>query len=457
MEGGGEVSLEGARQLQQLLAGGVVDEQGGGAEQFFPEAGIAQEFFRIGLKDSGCRGTTAASRRRTFRQLLSRAGLRPLGYTFLISSLNPRSQQSEGGGASDQIAQPAGKVTRRFIAGQQNQPRLGAELAGAQGDGSMQAGGDLLAALAHSTGKNEYRIHTAHFRKHGDRLGTGSSCLTQSIAAGARAGEGDGLDGGVLDESGSNFETSIKEQRKYALGKRVLAHSLEHGAADQLGSSRMGGMGFDDDRIAGGKGGGSIAAGDGKGDGEIAGSKDGDGAERAQHGAHVRPGQGLALGQGRVNAGAHPGTFFHQVSKQAQLIAGTRGLALKTEDGQSGFPRGARHQGLGNFFNIFCYRAQKRSPGLARQAAVNGKSVGGKARGHIQFVASRGMIGRGQLPAVGGIERVKLPAPPGGDAGAQQRQSLQLAAGQSGGFIGHRSLAWLECGSRRDGWRARGG
>src|SRR5512135_755842 len=161
-----------------------------------------------------------------------------------------------------------GKVPRRIIIGEQNQSRLGAELAGAQGHGSMEAGGDLFAALAQGAGKNEYRVYAAHFGKHRDRVGTRSGGLAESVAAGARAGEAYGLDGGMPDEFCSDFKTSIKEKREDAFRERVLAHGFAHNVADQLGSSRMSGMSLDDDGIAGGEGGGSIAASNGKSDGE---------------------------------------------------------------------------------------------------------------------------------------------------------------------------------------------
>ena len=58
----------------------------------------------------------------------------------------------------------------------------------------------------------------------------------------------------------------------------------------------MRGVRLDDDGAAGGERGGGVSAGDGEGQGEIAGSKDGDGAERAQHGAEVGARQRLAVG-----------------------------------------------------------------------------------------------------------------------------------------------------------------
>src|SRR5438552_12567063 len=117
------------------------------------------------------------------------------------------------------------------------------------------------------------------------------------MPAGAGAGKTNRLNGRMFDQGRSDFETSIKEHGEDAVGERVLAHGSAHSATDQLRSPGVGGVGLHYYGIAGGQGGGGVAAGNGKSNGKIAGGKDGDRPQRTQHGTNIGSRQRLAVGQ----------------------------------------------------------------------------------------------------------------------------------------------------------------
>src|SRR5438105_4311797 len=143
----------------------------------------------------------------------------------------------------------------------------------------------------------------------------------------------------------------------------------------QTAGSWMCRMCFDDDRISGRQGGCRISSANGKSQRKVAGAKYSDGAERAQHGAKIRPGAGLAIGFGAVDSRPHPRSFFCHLRKKPKLSTSARRLALQTGFGQRSLLVRAINQFFANGFNLCCNRAKKSSSHSTRSAPVNAERL----------------------------------------------------------------------------------
>ena len=148
----------------------------------------------------------------------------------------------------------------------------------------------------------------------------------------------------------------------------------------------MRGVGFDDDGASGGEGRGGVSAGDGKREGEVAGAEDGDGAERAQHGANVGTRERLAIGECGIDAGLDPGAFFDDTGEHAELVGGAVDFAGEAGHGQRGFKMCALGEFFAMGFEAVGDAAEEGGAGFAAGLRVACEGFGGERGGALQFL-----------------------------------------------------------------------
>ena len=208
----------------------------------------------------------------------------------------------------------------------------------------------MVFAGGERAGQDDERIDGTHFRIDGDRQRPGGGDGHERGASGARAGEADGLGGGVPDDGLADGAAAAVKQREDALGHVGFLGGVDHGVGDDFGDAGVALVGDDDDRTSGGKRGGGVSAGHGVGEREIPGAEHGDGAERAKHRAEIGLGQGLAVRDGVLDARVHPGAFFDEIGEHPELAGGAGGLTAHAGLRQAGFLRTAGgdviHDGL---------------------------------------------------------------------------------------------------------------
>ena len=78
--------------------------------------------------------------------------------------------------------------------GHENDAGLGAELAGAEGEGSKRPLASAARSFAQRAGEHEDRIAAGHLSEAGDGMGTRSGEVHERAAAAERARESDGAD-----------------------------------------------------------------------------------------------------------------------------------------------------------------------------------------------------------------------------------------------------------------------
>jgi len=260
----------------------------------------------------------------------------------------------------------------------QEQARLRAELADAQGAGSRQARGDGFTTCREGTFEQDHRVEAAHLGvdRDGDLAFGGD--IHEGATARAGTGETDGAQGRVLGQELADVLTVAHEHREGAFRETRGAHGIDDEAAHDFGRARMGVVRHDDDGITRGERGGRVAAGDGIGEREITGAEHRDRAERTAHRAMVRLGQGLAVGVGELKTRVEPIAFLHEVSKETELTHRAADLTEATRFGQRGLLLRTRGQGRRRRFDAGREVAQERGLGLAGQRGKHGRRLRGE-------------------------------------------------------------------------------
>ena len=115
--------------------------------------------------------------------------------------------------------------------------------------------------LFESAGQNKDGVDAAHFAVARDRLGALGAEFHERFAAGERAGEADGLDDRVLDELDPQIDAVVEEHGEDAFWQAAGFYAFADSLADQRAGAGMRGVGFDDDRVAGGESGGGVSPG----------------------------------------------------------------------------------------------------------------------------------------------------------------------------------------------------
>ncbi len=200
-----------------------------------------------------------------------------------------------GGGAGEGFELLAEGRCAGYL-GHKDEAGFSAELAGAEGEGAVEAAGFDFGVGGERAGQDEDGVDAAHLGEAGDGGLAGGGEVHESAAAALRPGEGDGADGRVLYEGFADAEALVVEHGEDARGEAGFGDGRGDDGGDELAGAGVGGVGFYDDGIAGGERGGGVAAGGREGQREVAGAEDGDGAEREEHGTEVGPRKGFAVG-----------------------------------------------------------------------------------------------------------------------------------------------------------------
>ena len=270
-------------------------------------------------------------------------------------------------------------------------PGLGAELAGAEGKGAEEILGQLGGPLAQRGRQHEDRISARHLSEAGDGVRARGALVHQRPAAVERAGESDGAYQRMLDQRRADFAPRAEKRGKGAVGQAFGGDGFGNEQGDHLTRAGVGLMRLDDDGAAGSEGGCGVAASHGEGEREVAGSKDDDGAERAQHRPQIDARHWLAIGDGGIDARLNPGTLFNQPGKEAKLAGGAADLSRESRHRQRGF----KMRALGDLFLVLVERigaaAQKCSARFAAGSRIALKGFGGKARGGVNLSVRGGV------------------------------------------------------------------
>jgi hypothetical protein len=221
----------------------------------------------------------------------------------------------------------------------EGQPRLGAELAGAQGGRAGQILADPGGPLAGGLRSDDDRVEAAQLTEEGDRVGPLLDDLQQRPATALRPGERHGADRRVRDK-GAAGGLAVHDA-EHADGCAGLGRCLGHDLEAQLGRGRVCAVRLHHDRAAGGEGGRGIATRNGERQREVAGPKHRDRTERDEHPAQVgtRAHRRVA---GVVDRRLEVAALAQHLAEQAQLVAGARELAVQPGRAQPGLPVGDR-------------------------------------------------------------------------------------------------------------------
>jgi hypothetical protein len=122
----------------------------------------------------------------------------------------------------------------------------------------VQSDGDRFAARSECSGKEEHRIHAAHFReeRNGFRASLRDAQQCKSTLLGS--GESARTNQGMLHERHTHRVTRIEEHGEDSARERALFHrSCDH-AGNELRSARVSRMRLHDDGAANGERGGGV-------------------------------------------------------------------------------------------------------------------------------------------------------------------------------------------------------
>ena len=156
-------------------------------------------------------------------------------------------------------------------------------------------------------------------------------------------------------------------------------------------------MPLDDDRAAGGEGGCRVTAGGREREREVARPEDGDRAERHHPLTQVRAGQGPALREGRVQAGAEVVPLAGDAGEEPQLTRRARELAAQAYLGKTALRHGSLDDRVGVGLDLLGHRLEEVGSLARGGGAVGGERVGGGRGRDLQLV-------EGQLAELG-LER----------------------------------------------------
>ncbi len=263
-------------------------------------------------------------------------------------------------------------------------------------------------------------------------MGSGrvAAILAEGKAAGPRSREAHRLDAGIGDQRAAQRIPHPEEQRKHAVRQPGFLDRCLNGAAHEFGGAGMRGMRLHDHRAARGQGRGGIPARHREGEREVAGAEDGDGAEPDHAQAQIRPGQGLALRQRRVNPHILPAAFPHLGREEAELADRAAALPLDARPWQAGFGTGAVGQRIAERVDLRGHTFQKPGALLGRRRAIWAES-GIRQRAGTGNLRFRGAaIGGFQRRTGCGVKARKALA-----GAAQSRGADQHLSGQGHAFL----------------------
>ena len=398
VHGSGQVALQGAEHLMQLRGVVAPHDQRARSEELGLQGLIGQE----GLGRDGEQGGQGPTR--FTGALAGRVGLDATptgtrGEPLDVGLLDRRGEHHALGRGAELGGEMTGEGFRGRGADQQQQAGLRAELADTQRAGRPEAGGDGFATRGEGALEEDDGVDAAHLGVDRDGHLAGRGGVHEGAAAGARTGEADRTDGGVLGEELADLAAIALQHREGALGQARGAHGVHDQPTHEVGDAGMGVVRHHDDGAAGREGRSGVAAGDGIGEGEITRAEDGDRAEGPAHRAMVGLRERLALGVGGLDARIDPLTFLDEVGEEAELTHGPADLTEATRLGQGGLRLRACGQRRAGGLNAHRDIAQERGLGRAGQGGEDRRRRGGE------------ISGRGDILGRGGVEKLREVVP----------------------------------------------
>ena len=139
---------------------------------------------------------------------------------------------------------------------------------------------------------------------------------------------------------------------------------------------------------------------DREGQREVACAEDGDGAHGDLAGAKIGAGQGLAIGQGRVEGETEERASANDLSEQAELSAGAPTLAFKAWAGQAGLGHDAQNEFLAEGLDVGGNGFQEEGAGFEWGGTVGIEGGGGQDAGLVDVQG--GSAGEGWIEVLAG-------------------------------------------------------
>lgn len=282
--------------------------------------------------------------------------------------------------------------------GDEDDAGFGAELADALGDGGGDLVGDFRGFFFEGGGEDDDGVEAAHFGEDGDGIRAGGGGIEELAASGEGAGEADGAGARVFHEWEADGAAGALEHGENAGGEIEGGDGFCDGGGDEFGGSGVGLVGFDDDGVSGGEGGGGVAAGDGEGEGEIASTEDDDWADGGEVAAEVGFGDGGAIGDGGFDAGVLPGVGAGLGGEHAELATGAAALAEKSWFGEAALEACAVDEIGAERFDFIGDGFEEACAGFAIGGAEGGEGLVGCFHGEVDL----GFAGGFEIAGKGG-------------------------------------------------------
>ena len=405
MDRGGQLAFQRGQHLLHLCYRVALDDQRAGSKDLVMQSGVADEVTGAGAQQVRLAGAGKMAGGLALGDQADARLVDELGDSLLVGGVDAGGQHQLWGGFAYRGTGLLDEALKRGAGQCQNQPRVGAELAGAHGQRRDEGVAQGLGVGFQLLRQQQDRIDAAHLGVDRDRLGACLGGAQQGGAAVARASEAYRLDAWVLDQGLAELAAAAIEQREHAFGHVAALGGLLQGAPDQLRGAGVGGVGLDDHRAARGQRGGGIAAGHRERQREVAGTE-----HRHRTQRHLLLGEGGtrhggALGQGVLDAYVEIVAAAQDLGEQSELSAGAATLAFKTCPGQAGLGHGALGQGVAEGIDIVGCRLEKGRAVAKRQAAVGQEGVLGQLAGALHLGLARQGVGRGKGLAGGGVDR----------------------------------------------------
>ena len=257
--------------------------------------------------------------------------------------------------------------------------------------------GELLGAFGEGAGKEDDGVDAGHFEVDGFAGVFGGGF--EGEAGVAAAGEGDGADAGIADELEAVFVADVVDQLNGGGGRPACWRASRASSARRRVVSGWR-VGFGDDGVAGGDGGGEISAADAvEGEGKVVGAEDDDGADRGEAGADVFF---------EVDGGVAPGLFATAAAawRSWLVVRGSSTSLRRGADGKGGLFGCGGDDAVGGGFDV-----RRRLRGRRRSSLADGAEFGGGfgcgGEGGVTVGPAADGECKGEGFALGGIFRVE--------------------------------------------------
>jgi hypothetical protein len=293
----------------------------------------------------------------------------------------------------------------------QDQAGIGAELAGALGQGGDELRRDGRAARLQGVGQEQDRVDAAHLGIERDRLGTALGDGQQGQAGAARAGEASGLDAVVGDQALRDLDAGVVQQGEDAGRQAAGLDGLLDGAADQFRGAGVGRWALTTTGQPAARAEAVSPPATEKASGKFEAPNTATGPSGTLRRRRSGRGQRLAVRLGRVDAGFQPAAVAQHAGEHLQLAHGAAALAFEAGAGQAGLGHGADDQVVADRLDLGGDGFQEHGALLGRGGAV--RAEGGRRQGGRLVEVGLGRAAEGDVqraPVLGSTARIEPPA-----------------------------------------------